>query len=273
MNCWAAVCVDAAKASYSGFERDVRNERTKAAIAVKGDIISLLKHSSLYLLATSYGGALAKLVYLHRAMHSSAGEGIITLLMAFNVVKTVFIQFWLPCYVSAMMQADVLIVLLTESSHGPADIAHILGSDEEHMPASITIHSAADLLWTDGLDVVRHLVCSRDAKSPSKALGSSFELHSLRDIAWFCKWKGLSDSEDVNISAVQVVDLLAPLGIPKAHQQAVVEKLDEADVPLLQQVALGDFTSNIVDMIDCQLSGLGIRELYQQQQLFAYKKS
>ena len=115
MNCWAAVCVDAANASLNGFERDVRNERTKAAIAVKGDIISLLKHSSLYLLATSYGGALAKLVYLHRAMHSSAGEGIITschlLVMAFNVVKTVFIQFWSPCGMSAMMQADVLFVL------------------------------------------------------------------------------------------------------------------------------------------------------------------
>ena len=67
--------MDAAKASLSGFERDIRNERTKAAVAVKGDILSLLKHSSLYLLATSYRGALAKLVYLHRAMHSSAGEG------------------------------------------------------------------------------------------------------------------------------------------------------------------------------------------------------
>ncbi|KAL0020839.1 hypothetical protein WJX79_007770 [Trebouxia sp. C0005] len=176
MNCWAAVCVDAANASLNGFERDVRNERTKAAIAVKGDIISLLKHSSLYLLATSYGGALAKLVYLHRAMHSSA------------------------------------------------DIAHMLGSNEEHMPASITIHS-------------------------------------------------LSDSEDVYVSAVQVIDLLAPLGIPTAHQQAVMEKLDAADVPLLQQVALGDFTTNIVDIIDCQLSGLGVRELYQQQQLFAFEKS
>lgn len=121
MNCRAAVCVDAANASLSGFERDIRDERAKAAVAVKGDILSLLKHSSLYLLATSYRGALAKLVYLYRAMHSSAGEGIITfchlLLMAFNVVTTVCVQFWMPCYVPAMKQADVLFKLLKESGH------------------------------------------------------------------------------------------------------------------------------------------------------------
>ena len=51
---------------------DVKDARQEATLLVEANIKSLLQNSTLYLLATSYGGQLARLVYLRRALNSSS---------------------------------------------------------------------------------------------------------------------------------------------------------------------------------------------------------
>ena len=74
MYCLAAVCRDAADASDNKFEEDCKRHRANALRKVEADIISLLKCTTPYLLASTYGAVLAQLVYLRRALTSEAGK-------------------------------------------------------------------------------------------------------------------------------------------------------------------------------------------------------
>ena len=74
MYCLGAVCRDAADASENKFEEDCKRHRSQAVGKVEADIISLLKCTTPYLLASKYGAVLAQLVYLRRALTSEAGK-------------------------------------------------------------------------------------------------------------------------------------------------------------------------------------------------------
>ena len=134
------------------------------------------------------------------------------------------------------------------------------------------IHSASDLLWTDGLHDMRLLsagIASHTAVD-AQPVGSSFALASLQDLTWYCEYKGLSAQEAVllPVPVVQVSELLAVLGMPKAEHKAAMQHLTKAALPMLQQMALPDYLSNAVAVIEEQLSGLGIAEQHLQGKLF-----
>ena len=118
--------------------------------------------------------------------------------------------------------------------------------------------------------MLRHLFTARQPLDSSKALKQSFPLQSLHDFAWYCQWQGLTEHSLVSsMPSVEVAELLAPLGMPYAQQQAAMQQLSREDIPMLQQVALREYLDAAVDIMDKQLQGLGIHQLYQQQQLFA----
>lgn len=70
MYCLAAVCLDASDAARTNFEEE---QREQALVKVEADIVNLLKCTTPYTLATAYGGVLAQLVYLRRALTHSSG--------------------------------------------------------------------------------------------------------------------------------------------------------------------------------------------------------
>lgn len=130
------------------------------------------------------------------------------------------------------------------------------------------IHSATDLLWTDGLDALRYL-CEA-AHRPGTVLGPSVTLRSSADLAWYARWKGLPEDHAFEaLPKIEVSKLLEQLDVPVSEQQIVIQKLKQEDVRLLQQLVLPDFLDNAVQIIDSQLPGLDVEQLYRQHKLFA----
>ena len=150
-----------------------------------------------------------------------------------------------------------------------ADVAHVFGSiGGSSKPSSVIVHSAADMLWTDGLDALRHLFSPRQATSSNK-MHTSYQLSSLQELAWYCEWKGLQrDATIAAMPCVQVAEILTGLGMPKAEQKAAVQQLTTDDIPVLMQVALKAYLSDAVEIIDSQLPGLNIKQLYERHELF-----
>ena len=85
MYCLAAVCLDASDAARNNFEEDSKVHREEALAKVEADIIFLLKCTTPYLLACVYGGTLAQLVYLRRALTTSSG--VIPAFQCFQISK------------------------------------------------------------------------------------------------------------------------------------------------------------------------------------------
>ena len=132
------------------------------------------------------------------------------------------------------------------------------------------VHSAADLLWSDGLDAVRQLLAKdRQVDLDSPPLGATFELASLQDVTWFCAWKGLG-AQDVALQPppkVPVAQLCALLGVPGAEQPAVVQQLRRTDLPLLQQAVLPTYLPAVVMVMSSQLPGLDLAQRHAQKEL------
>lgn len=70
----AAVCSDAAAAAGYMFKQDVRTRRADAAAKVAEDIKNLLRWTTPYYLADTYGELLGRLVYMHRALTTTSGQ-------------------------------------------------------------------------------------------------------------------------------------------------------------------------------------------------------
>lgn len=146
-------------------------------------------------------------------------------------------------------------------------IASALG---KHVSTANCIHSASDLLWTDGLDAVRQLLAKeRQVDVDSPLLGSSFELSSLQDVTWYCAWKGLGP-QDIALQPppkVPVAQLCALLGVPLAEQPAVSQQLRQADLPLLQQAVLPNYLTAVVTVMSNQLPDLDISQRHARGEL------
>lgn len=151
-----------------------------------------------------------------------------------------------------------------------ADVAHVLGSrgDLSSRPSSVIIHDAASLLWTDGLDALRHLFARQTT-------GKGFPLDmlnvkSLCDLAWYCEWKEMpNDAVFAAMPRFSMTEVVTSLGVPKTEQEAAIQQLTLKDIPMLQQVVLSRYLSEVVDIIDSQLPGLNIKQLHEQHKLFA----
>lgn len=152
-----------------------------------------------------------------------------------------------------------------------ADIAYVCQTAEGGGKASSTIsHSARDLFWNDGLDPIRVLISRPKSVPASKPLGTFLQVQSLKDMAWYCHWKGLDDDEVWSgLPSIPVLALLPFLGIPDSLKEAFVGGLCQDDVPLLQEIAVGQFMENVVATMDLQLPDLGLLDLYKQGDLFA----
>lgn len=78
MYSFAAVGLDAARvateAAKKGFVEDCHEQRNAALAVVDADILSLLQCTTPYTLATMYSNVLAQLVFLRRALTTSAGK-------------------------------------------------------------------------------------------------------------------------------------------------------------------------------------------------------
>lgn len=155
-----------------------------------------------------------------------------------------------------------------------AGVAQVLGSTASALGADFTascVHSAADLLWNDGLDTVRQLLATdRQLNTSSPPLGRFFELSSLQDVTRYCAWKGLG-AQDAALQPpprVPVAQLCALLGVPPASQAAAVEQLRQADLPLLQQAVLPTYMTAVAAVISHQLPGLDIAQRHAQGEVF-----
>ena len=117
---------------------------------------------------------------LHSSSTGNANEGDLILGQWRNSFACFFISHPSRCVSMLHVSLSNLLVYVA------ADVAHVFGSGDVHsiQPANITAHSAADLFWSDGLNAVRHLLRPRESVPPSKAMGKSFALRSLHDIAW-----------------------------------------------------------------------------------------
>ena len=135
------------------------------------------------------------------------------------------------------------------------------------------IHSASDLMWTDGLHEMRQLFAStaEEKAVEGKLLGTSFTLTSLQDLAWYCEWKGLSVQHAVllPVPVVQVSELLDVLGVPKAQHRSAMQQLRKADLPALQQMVVPEYLAEVVAIIDQQIPGIGLAKQHSHNELFA----
>lgn len=157
-----------------------------------------------------------------------------------------------------------------------AGIAQLLDSTASALGQDLStancVHSATDLLWSDGLDAVRQLFARERQVNPnSPPLGSYFDLASLQDVIWYCDWKGLG-AQDVALQPppkVPVAQLCALLGVPLAKQPAVVQQLRQADLPLLQHAVLPTYMTAVVTVMSSQLPGLDIAQRHARGELLA----
>lgn len=137
--------------------------------------------------------------------------------------------------------------------------------------AASCVHSAADLLWTDGLDSIRQLfVKGTNVSTDSQLLGASFDLETLHDVAWYCAWKEFGGDTSFLLPApkVRIAELCAGLGVPVAKQPEAMQQLRQQDLQLLQQVVLPEYLMGVVTMLDAQLPGLDILARGERNELF-----
>ena len=137
--------------------------------------------------------------------------------------------------------------------------------------ASTITYAALDLMWLDGLDDMRALlpgstaICSTSGIAPRM-----FNCSSVDSLQWYCAWKALPGSHQFDtVPVVHTLDLMRQLGVPELQLDAMLSSLAAVSVPALCRMALPQFITNAVALMDEQLPGLNLVAKHQQSMLFA----